>query len=625
MEKTTNFTVSPLKRRACVACTTAKSKCSPHFTSQTVCERCSRLGKQCVFLDLPERRRRPQSARQVEALADKVDRLSTEIAILKHQNNKPGSASLPGAPITAVGDANGAVSSTVLQPVNAIPAAPDLDTRFGYPLNHEGPDIVDRGWITVDDAEYLIATFKETFVPRFPFVTLGSNECAAYLRKHSPFLFLCIVAVPLYTNPLLQQRLGEEIRRQVSLRLIFNTERSMDLLRGLLVYSAWYHHFAHQGHGQLFMLSQLSVTVAYDLGLPEGYINKAGVIDDNGKRAVLGVFWLAVIVSRVLQKPIGMRHIKVIDDWSLGFAVGPERATDTAIQPMMLLQSFAYRFIETFPSAIKVGDVHSEESRLSIHATSPFLLQLENLKEKIKGDGAGLAIPNYIELEVLHLEGWLLETTLAASRVYPETAFAIPGTITSGPVLDETQFLWRKIRKNQLVLQHLLQMPLEEMCCMPFIIYSWLCGSLTLLERAVWGLLREIMDRDDGSGAAQDAGWKISEAQIVIDEVKYLTTTDALSKKFETAYGNLKDGVDDGSELGRLLHHIRMLRRSYHRQVQKITGASIVETKTPGHELTSQLTQIWGGNSELAPPDFDVGGDDLDVGVWTSMNDFLFL
>ncbi|KAK3379093.1 hypothetical protein B0T24DRAFT_610694 [Lasiosphaeria ovina] len=76
-----------LKRRACVACTTAKAKCSPHATSHPICDRCHRLGKHCVFLHLPKRRRRPQSARveyptgqasNVQALENKLDSLSAK-------------------------------------------------------------------------------------------------------------------------------------------------------------------------------------------------------------------------------------------------------------------------------------------------------------------------------------------------------------------------------------------------------------------------------------------------------------------------------------------------------------------------------------------------------------------
>ena len=45
-----------IKRRACVTCTTAKSKCEPR--TDNLCHRCARLGKQCVYLDLPERKRK---------------------------------------------------------------------------------------------------------------------------------------------------------------------------------------------------------------------------------------------------------------------------------------------------------------------------------------------------------------------------------------------------------------------------------------------------------------------------------------------------------------------------------------------------------------------------------------
>jgi hypothetical protein len=45
-----------VKRRACVTCTNAKCKCSPQ--SDNLCQRCARLGKQCVYLDLPQRKRK---------------------------------------------------------------------------------------------------------------------------------------------------------------------------------------------------------------------------------------------------------------------------------------------------------------------------------------------------------------------------------------------------------------------------------------------------------------------------------------------------------------------------------------------------------------------------------------
>jgi hypothetical protein len=90
---------------------------------------------------------------------------------------------------------------------------------------------------------------------------------------------------------------------------------------------------------------------------------------------------------------VGLRHSKALDDWSLGFAVGPEHVTDTAIQPMILLQAFAFRFIEAFPgSTLREEGAHSEQSEVPLHATTPFLLELETIKEKIKEGGVGPAI-----------------------------------------------------------------------------------------------------------------------------------------------------------------------------------------------------------------------------------------
>lgn len=84
---------------------------------------------------------------------------------------------------------------------------------------------------------------------------------------------------------------------------------------------------------------------------------------------------------------MGLRHSKALDDWSLGFAVGPEHVTDTAIQPMILLQAFAFRLIEAFPgSPLKEEGADLEQSEVPLHATTPFLLELESIKEKIKKD-----------------------------------------------------------------------------------------------------------------------------------------------------------------------------------------------------------------------------------------------
>jgi len=95
----------------------------------------------------------------------------------------------------------------------------------------------------------------------------------------------------------------------------------------------------------------------------------------------------------MLHRPvIGLRHSKIIDDWSAGFAVGPEHVTDTAIQPMIMLQAFASRLIEAFPRGPFKEDSEDADSdqpseQVPLHAATPSLAELEGIKEKIKKDG----------------------------------------------------------------------------------------------------------------------------------------------------------------------------------------------------------------------------------------------
>lgn len=52
-----------VRRRACVNCTSVKSKCLP--LSADECQRCNRLGKRCTYLNVVEKRKSPSSASYV--------------------------------------------------------------------------------------------------------------------------------------------------------------------------------------------------------------------------------------------------------------------------------------------------------------------------------------------------------------------------------------------------------------------------------------------------------------------------------------------------------------------------------------------------------------------------------
>jgi hypothetical protein len=120
----------------------------------------------------------------------------------------------------------------ILQPLtitNLSPSWPDFDGS---------QDVIGKGIITYDKAESLLRTFG-THAPNFPFIVLSQNVPLDSLRRERPFLLLSILTRASNSNLQLQDRLESELLETLGRKVIFNGEKSLDLLQGLLVYLTW--------------------------------------------------------------------------------------------------------------------------------------------------------------------------------------------------------------------------------------------------------------------------------------------------------------------------------------------------------------------------------------------------
>jgi hypothetical protein len=164
-------------------------------------------------------------------------------------------------------------------------------------------DVVDRGLVTLESAQLLLNRFRGSATQQFPFVVIPPGIPSNRIRKDSPFLFLAIMATMSFDNPLLQSQLAEEVRTQVFRRILFRSEKNIELLQGLLIYAAWYCYFYRRQNHQAFLISQLCVTLAHDLGIDK---NKNRQFDDHGqelssslsnaqRRAFLGTYCISCL------------------------------------------------------------------------------------------------------------------------------------------------------------------------------------------------------------------------------------------------------------------------------------------------------------------------------------------
>lgn len=87
--------------------------------------------------------------------------------------------------------------------------------------------------------ERLFSDFRTTFNQYFPYVVIPPQATTAAIRKEKPFLFRTCVSAACHTDPVIQKQVAEELLRYIGERMLIRSEKSLDILQGLLVFISW--------------------------------------------------------------------------------------------------------------------------------------------------------------------------------------------------------------------------------------------------------------------------------------------------------------------------------------------------------------------------------------------------
>ncbi|KGO68288.1 hypothetical protein PITC_066550 [Penicillium italicum] len=541
-----NATISPVKRRACVACTTAKAKCTPQAVN--LCQRCARLGKSCTYLDLPQTKRKHKATpSRVEVLEKKVGQLTSQLAALTQQN---GRTSIENSdPLT-----NGLSSShdPELDSTNIaalLDVAQDPSHGLDPPTSSilEGqPSIVDQGLLSEAEAERLVTTFQLELVPMFPFVLVAHGETATRLRDQEPFLFLCVVAATMVSAHPLRKTVAEEIMKHVALRIVARSERNLELLRGLLVYCAWYSYPAERHHPQLLLLTQLCVSILYDLGL-----HKKSSLNLDEQRALLGTYWLSVGLCGILGRPIIMKHdgrtIECIES-----IASTEHLSDRWIAPFIHLQSFLATVDEVYASMQASG------GRVLVQITRGSLQrQFDSVRACVEKDllSCPPSTGNAIRTEIKYVEMRLEELSLRDELWIAEPASVFRTTMLMG-IIQRSKELIHTIRN----------LPVSEIAQMTITTSARICAAVGYMPAAVMTLLNLIAVPTDSAMEAQ--------VQAVIDAAEYPSLVIELANALETRCEGMSAADKETDIVGSLCSKMRLLARCYPYQIRAIVGSA---------------------------------------------------
>ncbi|OTA98461.1 hypothetical protein M426DRAFT_325964 [Hypoxylon sp. CI-4A] len=391
--------------QACTNCSKAKCKCiSRSGPGATTCERCQRLGKECVPSVSVRKRaaRRPASERTAH-LEEKLDDL---VSILRAQAagnpatgvgatsyRSPSSGDLPSAAVSV--DSNPGSSMELDPSVTAISDAgkivnvepsipPSAETSFcdrymianSYPTPPTIPSS-QAGDLSPADAEETLRVFKEDFLGFFPFVYISPETTAAHLQQTRPFLWLNILTVCCKSSKQ-KAAYGQKIREYVAQKMLVDLDRNVDMLLGILAFIGWgMHHF--NGKPYILAFVNTAQTLVADLRLdkpPQDHFYReihcfkpstpypklpyTGNRTDEERRAVLACFIISSGISNFLRTQT-MRWTPHMEDSLQKIATNPECLNDEILVAMVK----SYRIQE------EVAQITWRAAELTGHTIAP--------------------------------------------------------------------------------------------------------------------------------------------------------------------------------------------------------------------------------------------------------------
>ncbi|KAH7115600.1 hypothetical protein EDB81DRAFT_873355 [Dactylonectria macrodidyma] len=312
--------------KTCQTCFHAKIRCEKTQESG-ICDRCLRLGKECVFKPA---RRRPKASRR-----NRVE-VRTSSSIMSKSPLSPG-----------------ARTSTSKGNIDIINRNASLDP-------------FEREIISVEFATNLINWFRTRMMPHFPFVVLPEDLPADELNKERPCVCLAALAAAAHSEPLVQLELGLLFNQVVAARMVNGYINDLDLLQGLLIHLAWAHFNPRPKRYTQHL--HLATSIVCDLRLDRP--RKPSLWDIHGgmdknkpdwgpdeKRALAGVYYLSSSSSIVLQKSRHFSFSPYILSCCEDLALQNQSATDKRLVYIIQLQCLTEKVEDLVGKTSTTNDV----------------------------------------------------------------------------------------------------------------------------------------------------------------------------------------------------------------------------------------------------------------------------
>ncbi|KAH8664742.1 hypothetical protein BX600DRAFT_303330 [Xylariales sp. PMI_506] len=398
---------------ACALCATAKTRCVRGKDPEAQCDRCRSLEKQCLGQRYaPRKRRQPKSSTNSDSsTALPVERLQ-QVAELP---NSPVEAEAASAHSSLPNNGEGHIVNSY--PSSSSPSSlqsqnrqSGTETDLSPPLTGFTPSapglpacscmarLSEEILLPLEPDEVLLETYRNQLSSRFPFVILPANITPGQLQATRPFLMNVIRMVASVRN--LQSMRGQSraIMQHISNAILLRSERSLDLLQGIVVILGYYHYHC-MTHAQFNNLIHLAISLIEDLDLstcpksqkrrpplPMTRGNERRSTNNEERRALLGVWYMSSSAALLVKQVAPVKYSRYLNQCLEELETAAEYKTDQLVVQLARIQQLTEK-ISNFHSRDLVEDEFTEGAAVStIARLETFEVQLDSLRNMMPQD-----------------------------------------------------------------------------------------------------------------------------------------------------------------------------------------------------------------------------------------------
>ncbi|KAK9249926.1 hypothetical protein V1507DRAFT_76960 [Lipomyces tetrasporus] len=345
---------------ACDSCARAKVRCHRSSPVVSSCDRCQSLNKNCT-----QQVTKPRKPRQSKPQTAKLDNL---LQSLKSGDTYTvlDSLHVPGdndADYTSPADASSS-SLTTKSPSQRQVEEDDVTNSPMPGFNSFARQpctcrmTVDKEYLNpVEPDDTLLSIYTTQLSPRFPFVIIPPGTIASQLHREKPFLMKVIrmVASLRHRQSMWGQR--HAVMRHIADAVIVRSERSLDLLQGILVFLGYYNYYC-LAHGQLNSLTHMATSMVADLGLdrrtrPRPRSRYQAMDPDvpkdktnEEKRAAVGVWYMCSNAALTFNKLDSPRYTRDMDQCLRELEEAAEYKLDETLVHLVRVQLLTERIFQ---------------------------------------------------------------------------------------------------------------------------------------------------------------------------------------------------------------------------------------------------------------------------------------